>query len=316
MCYHTRIGLLSLIDVAHGTNSLEASFEVFACTVVCQVKLPDCSHTDMLVTSSYCSNGLWYMVQGDPAAVSELPSGARSALETLRLQRLQKQGLSDSAQPASTDSAPVQDTLPTGRRDDGSDPMWMQDSMPETSSPRHADRQQSPPVHDTLAGSSDATLNHAASVADTLPDQAASAAAGALMDQSTGHAESAPMQDTLPSQVARASQTWRDESAPMQDTLADRPEDMPEHQLQDSSSAEPLQLNSQHHNQRSIQANANEPPVSDTLASSATASGVEEGFDGGEDDELIRQALTGAADQDVADEDSELLQQLLDEPQH
>ena len=289
---------------------------MFACTAVCQVKLPDCGHTYKLITSNYCSYRLWFLVQGEPAAVSELPSGARSALETLRLQRLQKQGLSDPAQFASIDSAPVEDTLPPGNQDDGSVPMWMQDDMPETRSLGHEDRQQSPPVHDTLAGSSDATLNHAASAADTLPDQAASAAAGALMDQSTGHAESAPMQDTLPSQVARASQTWQDESAPMQDTLADRPEDMPNQQLQGSSSAEPLQPDSQHDNQPSIQANAKEPPVSDTLASSATASGVEEGFDGGEDDELIRQALTGAADEDVADEDSELLQQLLDEPQH
>lgn len=270
----------------------------------------------MLVRSSYCSTRLWYMVQGELAAVSELPSGARSALETLRLQRLQKQGLSDSAQPASADSAPVQDTLPPGNQDNDSVLVEMQDTMPEASSLRHEDRQQSPPVHDTLAGSSDATLNHAASTADTLPDQAASGAAGALMDQSTVHAESAPMQDTLPSQVARASQTWRDESASMQDTLADRPEDMPDHQLQGSNNAEPLQPNSQHDYQPSIQANANEPPVSDTLASSATVLGVEEGLDGGEDDELIRQALTGAADEDVADEDSELLRQLLDEPQH
>ena len=241
------------------------------------------------------------IMQGEQTAVSALPSGARSALETLRLQRLHKQDASD-ALPNSVGPAPIQNTLPSEDQSDESAPM--QDTFPTTSSPMQEDADKlSAPVQDTLADPVTNLRDHAALTAAALADQAADATL------------SAPMLDTLP-QASFASTSPAD-AAPMQDTLADRAEDMPAHHALDSSNDSHQQpvAPQQHHMHSDSHAAASRAPVSDTLEASHGA----EGRMHDEDDELIRQAMADTAGKDAAgpdgvmDEDSELLQQLLEE---
>lgn len=256
-------------------------------------------------------------MQGEQTAVSALPSGASSALETLRLQRLQKQDASD-ALPNSVGPAPIQNTLPSEDQSDESAPMQhtlrtedqsnktapMQDTFPTTSSPMQEDADKlSAPVQDTLADPVSNLRDHAALTVAALPDQAADATLPA------------PMQDTLP-QASGASTSPAD-AAPTQDTLADRAEDMPAHHALHSSNVshrQPVAMQ-QHHMHSDSHAATSGAPVSDTLEAAHGA----EGRMHDEDDDLIRQAMADTAGKDAAgpdgvmDEDSELLQQLLEE---
>ena len=220
------------------------------------------------------------MLQGEQKTVSDLPTGARSALETLRLQRLQKQGASDASLPNSSGPAPVQSTLPSNEHSNESAPM--QDILPRpSSSPQDDADKLSAPIQDTLADSVQGLRYHAALSANELSNQTVDA----------------------------------DKSAPMQDTLADRPGDMPAQHPRDSSKIISLQPteSKQKHTQSGTHATVEAAPVADTLGASQSANGQVSD----EDDDLIRQAMTATADEDAAgpsgvvDEDSELLQQLL-----
>lgn len=257
-------------------------------------------------------------MQGEATVVSELPIGARSALETLRLQRTQKHGASDPTLPISASPAPVQNTMPREKPD--SDFAPMQDTLPDSGSPMQASDTQPAAVQKASCS----TLGEAVTAGETSPDEA-TVTASAMPDQAavTEHAESAPLLDTLPDQALLAGSS---ESAPMQDTLADESDTVAakqSHSINVDRPAHPtLGQNSEKQSNQAGRECAAAAPVSDTLdIAPAVYVGVK-GIDTNvedEDDALIRQAVAGGANdeaaepQALADQDNELLQQLLDE---
>lgn len=224
---------------------------------------------------------------------------------------MQKQGLSDAALPDNASPAPVQDTLPS--QDQTASSVPMHDTISHSDSLMQNTGTQGAAVQTASEALKD---NAAATPADTGPD-AMTATANTLLDLATDakHCGTAPVMDTLPEEAHLAGNS---EAAPIQDTLADRRDSATGIQLHGSRtlpSSLPHQLNAETTKQSAA-------PVTDTLDGREPAStGVKNGDAHEEhaDDDLIRQAMTGADDEgevghvEGGDEDSELLQQLLDE---
>lgn len=263
-------------------------------------------------------------VQGDVASPDEMSGAARSALQSLRNQRLQKQtpALIRDPSPDGSEPAPMQDTLDA-------------DSMTKPQQQGRQERHQTSETHDALPA--DALIQSAAHnrlqadnytagapVHDTLPSEFFTKPAHSQGDVAAAAGlANAPLQDTLQDslapeqaggaadmlldQAASSDSTNLSQAAPLQDTMLDGVEQEAEDSLLT-------------HVPSTRHAQAEAAPLTATLEESKAA------WDGVDvEDQLLMQALTDVDDESlamagadkVADEDSALLQQLLlDAPEH